>query len=153
MTVWNTDIIGLEIMFLALQSVLYPCLTVYFDVLSTRPSFWRQFRKPRLLSGNDHEEIDEDVAAENERIANGSSTIDDIIVINKLTKYYPNGTLAVNKVSLGIPLGQCFGLLGIYIYTFHFLSFCIYSHFIKIYTFVFHMKVSTGPGRQRCLEC
>jgi ABC-type multidrug transport system ATPase subunit len=66
-----------------------------------------------LLSGNDHEEIDEDVAAENERIANGSSTIDDIIVINKLTKYYPNGTLAVNKVSLGIPLGQCFGLLGI----------------------------------------
>jgi ABC-type transport system involved in cytochrome bd biosynthesis fused ATPase/permease subunit len=54
---------------------------------------------------------DEDVIAENERVANGEAN-DDLIVINKLTKVYDNGKLAVNNLSLGIPPGQCFGLLG-----------------------------------------
>jgi ATP-binding cassette, subfamily A (ABC1), member 3 len=114
MTVWNTDILGLEIMFLAIQSILYPCLAVYFDVLSTRPSFLRKLRKFRSLSNEEsqEDEIDEDVASENERVANGTAN-DDTIVMNKLTKRYPNGKLAVHTVSLGIPSGQCFGLLGI----------------------------------------
>jgi ATP-binding cassette, subfamily A (ABC1), member 3 len=38
---------------------------------------------------------------------------DDLIVIDKLTKIYDNGKVAVNELSLGIPPGQCFGLLGI----------------------------------------
>jgi hypothetical protein len=139
MTVWNTDIIGLEIMFLALQSVLYPCLTVYIDILSTRPSFWRKFRKNRSLFKTDREDIDEDVAAENERIANGAA-YDDIIIINKLTKCYPNGKLAVKNVSLGIPSGQCFGLLGIYIYTFHFDAVVYTFYFASLTHLCFHHK-------------
>jgi len=37
----------------------------------------------------------------------------DLIVIDHMTKVYGNGKVAVNNLSLGIPPGQCFGLLGI----------------------------------------
>lgn len=44
----------------------------------------------------------------NEGEANG-----DLIVISQLSKIYGNGKIAVNNLSLGIPPGECFGLLGI----------------------------------------
>jgi ATP-binding cassette subfamily A (ABC1) protein 3 len=55
---------------------------------------------------------DDDVLAEKERISDGQAN-NDLIVLDKLTKVYDNGKVAVNNMSLGIPPGQCFGLLGI----------------------------------------
>ena len=50
--------------------------------------------------------------AENKRVQSGQAN-DDLILLNALTKEYPNGKRAVNFMSLGIPGGECFGLLGI----------------------------------------
>ena len=50
--------------------------------------------------------------AENKRVQSGQAN-DDLILLNALTKEYPNGKRVVNFMSLGIPGGECFGLLGI----------------------------------------
>jgi len=55
---------------------------------------------------------DDDVIAEQQRVLEGQAN-DDVIVLSELTKIYQNGKIAVNKLSLGIPPGECFGLLGI----------------------------------------
>ena len=57
-------------------------------------------------------EDDEDVHIENERVRSGEAD-NDLVVLHELSKVYPNGKQAVNFMSLGIPSGQCFGLLGI----------------------------------------
>jgi len=55
---------------------------------------------------------DEDVIAEQDRVLTGQAN-DDLIVMDQLTKVFPPHKVAVNHMSLGIPPGQCFGLLGI----------------------------------------
>jgi ATP-binding cassette subfamily A (ABC1) protein 3 len=55
---------------------------------------------------------DNDVIVENERVRSGKAN-EDLVVLNALSKQYPNGKQAVDFMSLGIPAGQCFGLLGI----------------------------------------
>lgn len=113
LTVWNSDILGLEILFLSLQSVIYPCLAVYFDIHSTKPSFLKCFTKQNVHTEIEGAEpIDEDIITEADRVVNGNAN-DDVIVIKELSKQYPNGKVAINNFSLGIPKGQCFGLLGI----------------------------------------
>lgn len=55
---------------------------------------------------------DEDVIAEQDRVLTGQAN-EDIIVMDQLTKVWPPHKVAVNHMSLGLPPGQCFGLLGI----------------------------------------
>jgi ATPase subunit of ABC transporter with duplicated ATPase domains len=55
---------------------------------------------------------DEDVITEQNRVLAGQAN-NDLIVVSELTKKYDNGKMAVNKMSLGIAPGECFGLLGI----------------------------------------
>ncbi|XP_054548976.1 phospholipid-transporting ATPase ABCA7 isoform X1 [Talpa occidentalis] len=59
------------------------------------------------------EEEDEDVAHERERVIQGA-TQGDVLVLRDLTKVYRGQkTPAVNRLCLGIPPGECFGLLGV----------------------------------------
>jgi ATP-binding cassette subfamily A (ABC1) protein 3 len=122
-----------EVIFLALQTVVYLVLAVVIDKLSTNPravSYWRLFLKIVTCGfcrgGGDNNAIttalpeDDDVMAEQERVLAGDAN-DDLIVLSSLTKIYDNRKLAVNNVSFGIPPGECFGLLGT-IYC------CIFSH-------------------------
>ncbi|KAI4541292.1 hypothetical protein MG293_008434 [Ovis ammon polii] len=56
---------------------------------------------------------DEDVARERERVVQGA-TQGDVLVLRDLTKVYPGQrTPAVDRLCLGIPPGECFGLLGV----------------------------------------
>jgi ATP-binding cassette subfamily A (ABC1) protein 3 len=59
---------------------------------------------------------DDDVRAERDRI-NGCQDSDLIrtnkVVLRELTKFYNGTFLAVDRLSLGIPEGECFGLLGV----------------------------------------
>ncbi|XP_061884457.1 phospholipid-transporting ATPase ABCA1-like isoform X2 [Entelurus aequoreus] len=56
---------------------------------------------------------DEDVAKERERVKSGGAETD-ILTIMELSKVYKAGRKpAVNRLCLGIPRGECFGLLGI----------------------------------------
>ncbi|XP_012585142.1 PREDICTED: ATP-binding cassette sub-family A member 7 isoform X2 [Condylura cristata] len=59
------------------------------------------------------EEEDEDVARERDRVVRGA-TQGDVLVLRDLTKVYRGQkTPAVNRLCLGIPPGECFGLLGV----------------------------------------
>lgn len=60
--------------------------------------------------------LDDDVIREKERINNREGRANEVLVFRDLTKIYNPGSgdplVAVNKLSLGIPHGECFGLLG-----------------------------------------
>ncbi|XP_041120774.1 uncharacterized protein abca12 isoform X2 [Polyodon spathula] len=58
---------------------------------------------------------DPDVKAEQDRVDSGQAS-GDLLQLNKLCKLYQNihkKVLAVNNISVGIPAGECFGLLGV----------------------------------------
>lgn len=61
------------------------------------------------LSRTDY--LDDDVAAEQDRVGRASND-QDAIQVHQVRKRYPGGTVAVDGVSFGVPRGQCFGLLG-----------------------------------------
>ncbi|XP_029932419.1 phospholipid-transporting ATPase ABCA1 [Myripristis murdjan] len=76
---------------------------------------YKFFCKPRLISGNSlsEEEEDIDVARERERVHQGRAD-NDLLKIYNLTKVYPGKkTPAVDRVCVGVPAAECFGLLGI----------------------------------------
>ena len=59
---------------------------------------------------------DDDVAAERDRIVGTSVdqlATTDAVVLRQLTKFYDNNFLAVDRLSVGIPRGECFSLLGV----------------------------------------
>ncbi|XP_041821372.1 phospholipid-transporting ATPase ABCA1-like [Chelmon rostratus] len=73
------------------------------------------FCKPRLISGKSlsAEEEDIDVARERERVYGGRAQ-NDLLRICDLTKVYPRkSTPAVDRLCVGVPAAECFGLLGI----------------------------------------
>lgn len=129
LTAWSPTIALFEVIFLAIETVVYVLITIQIDILLSKPKAVSSFRKfmtfftfKWLFGSNkqqaqpttygDSENEDEDVRAENERVKSGHAD-NDLIVLKDLTKRYPNGKLAVNHISLGIPPGECFGLLGI----------------------------------------
>ena len=125
-TVWHSSAILYEVIFQAVWCFAYILLAIQIDKWSTNPSsvgIWQKFVRiitcRWMCGGNKSSDgveyalaDDEDVVAENERIAAGEANTD-LIVVDQLSKVYDNGKVAVNNLSLGIPPGQCFGLLGI----------------------------------------
>ena len=96
---------GTEIICLAVQSVVYIIFAIHIDIWSTRPSVARFFsRKSVESSVQESEEDDEDVVEEADRVRRGDANTNKI-VLNELTKQYPNGKVAVNGLSIGIPGG------------------------------------------------
>ena len=119
LTVWDGSVILYETIFQAMWCILYVLLAICLDIWSTNPAFVAIFKKicRCKCSGRNQDADapfmnDEDVINEQVRVLGGEAN-DDLIVLNQLTKQYDNGKLAVNNMSLGIPPGQCFGLLGI----------------------------------------
>lgn len=141
LTAWSPAIALYEVIFLGVESILFVLITIQIDTLSTKPKSvllfkhltdWRgclkwcfncsKLRFQRLFRHHTRqddevapamtENDDEDVIAENERVESGNAD-NDLIVLDKLSKVYHNGKRAVNQMSLGIPPGECFGLLGI----------------------------------------
>ena len=124
--VWSKDVLGIELIYLAVQSFAYLFLAMKIDEWSANPravSIWRKFLYIATFqfccpSGgyvenpNVETPDDDDVLAEQARVTEGGAE-DDLIVVKNLVKQYDNGKVAVNNISFGIPPGQCFGLLGI----------------------------------------
>ena len=115
---WDTEILLIEVIFLAVQSVVYFALAVSLDLLSSNPEVmlvWHKFCCCQKSSENSAVASipdDDDVIAEQQRVLQGEAN-DDVIVLSGLTKIYQNGKIAVTKLSLVIPPRECFGLLGI----------------------------------------
>ncbi|XP_038195780.1 ATP-binding cassette sub-family A member 12 isoform X2 [Arvicola amphibius] len=74
--------------------------------------FFRKFVSSPIMETVDE---DEDVRAERLRVESGAAEFD-LVQLHRLTKTYQlihKKIIAVNNISLGIPAGECFGLLGV----------------------------------------
>ncbi|GMI20925.1 hypothetical protein TeGR_g12 [Tetraparma gracilis] len=117
--VFAWDVVGGDLVFLALEIVVYMFITFAIEYTLTFPGvlscFSRLTVKDPGVSLTDTEIDDEDVARERERVAGGGAS-GEVVVLNGLRKVYPASTgpkVAVQNLSFGIPTGECFGFLGI----------------------------------------
>nr|CAB3219608.1 ATP-binding cassette sub-family A member 1-like [Phallusia mammillata] len=110
---FDFDLVGRNLLALACEGTFFFIFTVLIQ--------YRFFIKPRVLGNmNDFpvnsDKEDEDVKAERDRIVSGRC--DDIMQIKNLSKIYKNlvsrkPLLAVDRMYVGVPRGECFGLLGV----------------------------------------
>uniref|UniRef100_A0A8C7ZIP7 P-type phospholipid transporter n=1 Tax=Oryzias sinensis TaxID=183150 RepID=A0A8C7ZIP7_9TELE len=101
------DMVGKNLFAMAVEGVVFFCITVliqYRFCITTRSSI--SHLKPIG-------EEDEDVARERQRVLSGSGQ-SDILELRELTKIYKRKQKpAVDRLCVGIPPGECFGLLGV----------------------------------------
>ncbi|XP_013411172.1 ATP-binding cassette sub-family A member 3 isoform X2 [Lingula anatina] len=119
--VWDEIGIGREVLFLALQGLLFFSLLFLMESEYLK-KLWYRMREKQVVSRNrtfsgismdGRIQEDTDVKAERERILKQPPMYhSDALVLRELTKYY-GSHLAVNNVTVGIPQGECFGLLGV----------------------------------------
>ncbi|XP_073910595.1 phospholipid-transporting ATPase ABCA7 isoform X3 [Castor canadensis] len=101
------EVVGKNLLAMVVQGPLFLLFTL---LLQHRNHFLPQ-PKPKLLPPLGEE--DEDVAVERERVTRGT-TQGDLLVLRDLTKVYRGERMpAVDRLCLGIPPGECFGLLGV----------------------------------------
>ncbi|KAK7169397.1 hypothetical protein R3I93_005384 [Phoxinus phoxinus] len=111
---FNMDVLGWMYISMFLQGFI--CFTLRLLLNKTllrkvRRLFWWKKNVVQSYSPNE----DEDVVAERLRVYRGDASAD-ILQVNELTKVYQNlskRVQAVKSLSVGIPAGECFGLLGV----------------------------------------
>ena len=125
---WESPGIGRSLIFMAIQGVVF--LFILYFLESDNFSRAVQELSEHHEHDNRHEDVemmivngmpvapveDNDVADERERIVNTpveQLTATDAVILRQLTKLYDNSFLAVDRLSVGIPKGECFGLLGV----------------------------------------
>lgn len=116
--VFDLEITGLSIIYLCAETVVYLSMTIGLEYVLGLPVYqaWmnKYFIKVPDASTVTKGVKDADVLIEEERIQNNRGKLEDTIVVDGVQKVYYNGQKhAVKGVSLGIPNGECFGLLGI----------------------------------------
>jgi len=122
---FRNEITGYDLAYLGWETVAYFVLVLLFErmmagsgPLAQRLHLLNTRVKKYQPSNIDPAVVDEDVRQEEERVESGNAE-NDVIQIHKLHKAFPNPGLvpgckeAVKGLTLGIPRGQCFGLLGI----------------------------------------
>lgn len=119
---WDNPGIGRYLLFLALEGIVFYSLVllIEYGALGACARFFRRIRTPFAfvnVSEDSHLADDDDVLEEKERVLRCTDK-DDVLVIKELTKvFYGNGRrsplVAVDSLSLGVPMNECFGLLGI----------------------------------------
>ncbi|KAK7128111.1 hypothetical protein R3I93_020650 [Phoxinus phoxinus] len=102
------DFVGKNLFAMAMEGIVFFIFTVLLQYkFFVNFSRWSGFVLPPL--GTE----DEDVARERDRVKNGRA-LGDILTLTDLSKVYKAGRKpAVNRLCLGIPRGECFGLLGV----------------------------------------
>lgn len=101
------EVVGKNLLAMAIQGPIFLLFTLLLQHRN------RLLPEPKLRPLPPLGEEDEDVARERERVMQGP-TQGDVLVLRDLTKVYPGQrTPAVDRLCLGIPPGECFGLLGV----------------------------------------
>ncbi|XP_059377891.1 phospholipid-transporting ATPase ABCA1-like [Carassius carassius] len=101
------DMVGKNLFAMAVEGVVFFIITVLIQ--------YRFFFEPKSLRAklSPIGEEDEDVARERQRIMSGAGQ-GDILELRQLTKVYKRKQKpAVDRLCVGIPPGECFGLLGV----------------------------------------
>ncbi|XP_034550567.1 uncharacterized protein abca12 [Notolabrus celidotus] len=111
---FSTDALGWLFISSFIQGVVFFSLRLLINKFVTRKVrhlICGRKTVPNVVNPNE----DEDVATEHLRVSSGAAG-SDILQVNQLTKIYQNLSKkvhAVKRVSVGIPAGECFGLLGV----------------------------------------
>ncbi|KAF1325903.1 Abc transporter a family member 1, partial [Globisporangium splendens] len=104
---------GWEMIFLVFNACLYSAIALSIDYALTFPAFKAKLAKDPPLPLEKQDDLDQDVAAEVERVASGAAD-GDVVRLKNLRKVYPKGPkVAVADLSFGLKKGECFGFLGI----------------------------------------
>ncbi|XP_041841062.1 phospholipid-transporting ATPase ABCA1-like isoform X2 [Melanotaenia boesemani] len=101
------EMVGKNLCAMSIQGIVMFAFTILIQ--------YKFFCKPRLASpkSSSKEKEDIDVARERERVHEGRAQ-NDLLRICDLTKVYPQkSTPAVDRLCVGVPAAECFGLLGI----------------------------------------
>ncbi|XP_078575167.1 phospholipid-transporting ATPase ABCA1-like isoform X1 [Branchiostoma floridae x Branchiostoma japonicum] len=103
------DLVGRNLFSMVMQGIIFFAFTLLVE--------YRFFIKPRKVDSDAPalEDEDEDVAEERERVIRGD-TQGDLLVLEELTKVYQSRgrkNRAVDRISVAVPAGECFGLLGV----------------------------------------
>ena len=109
----HMKIAGYNLIILGIESVLFISIRIAIDHLLLKPNLCDCIlpKKPPPPPGTGR---DEDVEEEDRGVSSGEiNENNNNVLLKELTKVYSGGKYAVKGVSLGIPSGECFGLLGI----------------------------------------
>uniref|UniRef100_A0A671RZJ2 P-type phospholipid transporter n=1 Tax=Sinocyclocheilus anshuiensis TaxID=1608454 RepID=A0A671RZJ2_9TELE len=105
------DMVGKNLFAMAVEGVIFFCITVliqYRFCVKASKNCFKCITKLKPIG-----EEDEDVARERQRILSGGGHTD-ILELKQLTKVYKQKQKpAVDRLCVGIPPGECFGLLGV----------------------------------------
>jgi len=109
----DMKITGLNLIVLGAEAALLILVQILLDYLLLKPQLLDQIL-PKKVPPPPGEGRDDDVEEEDRLVADGTINENNSTVLLKdMTKVYSGGKYAVKGVSLGIPMGQCFGLLGV----------------------------------------
>ncbi len=108
-------ITGLHMMMMGWETVVFLGLTILIEWVGTLPKVQRLLEcRNGPLPEVDEALKDDDVIAQEKEIESGAvNSENSVIFVEGLKKMYRGGKYAVKGISLGIPNGECFGLLGI----------------------------------------
>ncbi|XP_060733092.1 uncharacterized protein abca12 isoform X2 [Tachysurus vachellii] len=113
---FSMDVLGWMLISLFLQGFICFSLRLLMNKSLFRKvgRLWTR-RQSVPQTGRRVEDADEDVLAERQRVDSGAAS-SDLLQVSRLSKVYRHlnrRVQAVNKLSFGIPAGECFGLLGV----------------------------------------
>ncbi|EQC35872.1 hypothetical protein SDRG_06622 [Saprolegnia diclina VS20] len=107
---FDWDVAGADVVYLALEAVLYPLLAIGIDYLLCFPSIARRLFRDPVVEDETPFQVDHDVEVEAARVEAGADH--DVVSMSSLRKVYKDGKVGLATLSLGLPRGECFGFLG-----------------------------------------
>lgn len=110
---FDWDVAGADVVYLALEAVLYPLLAIGIDYLLCFPSIARCLFRDPVVEDETPFPVDHDVEVEAARIQAGTDH-HDVVSVSSLRKVYKDGKVGLATLSLGLPRGECFGFLGVH---------------------------------------
>uniref|UniRef100_K3XDJ9 ABC-2 type transporter transmembrane domain-containing protein n=1 Tax=Globisporangium ultimum (strain ATCC 200006 / CBS 805.95 / DAOM BR144) TaxID=431595 RepID=K3XDJ9_GLOUD len=108
---FSTDVMGFELIYLVLTTIIFGALAVGIDYALTFPQIKNMTAGDHSVDDENHVD-DIDVEKEAQRVASGAAD-GDMIKLHNLRKVYKGGKAAVRNLSFGLKRGECFGFLGI----------------------------------------
>ncbi|OQS03707.1 ATP-binding Cassette (ABC) Superfamily [Thraustotheca clavata] len=99
---------GYEIIYLVVETLLYPLLAIAIDHLLCLPAFLRWLSSDPIVEDEPYE-VDHDVDAESIRVESENN----VLTSKNLRKVYNDNKVGLAKLTLGLSQGECFGFLGI----------------------------------------
>ena len=118
---WHKDISGTELKVMLVEAFVFSTLTLCVDFnlllrleqLGLRLLALLHTGEAATAADDESSDDDQDVASERHRIVESGGDAGDLLTMQDMRKTYRGGKQAVRGVTIGVPEGSCFGLLGL----------------------------------------